>query len=83
VQAPFRFARITLFGGLGVGAALGLFVITGRLILSIKGGPGAPALEVGAAFTCWGMRALELATVEATDSWVFALLACINTFQRA
>ena len=46
MQAPFRFARITLFGGLAAGAGLGLLVIIGRLIKSIQGGPGAPPLEV-------------------------------------
>jgi hypothetical protein len=46
VQAPFRLARITLFGGLAAGAGLGLLIIIGRLVQSIKGGPGAPPLEV-------------------------------------
>lgn len=43
-QAPFRLARIILFGGLGVGAAIGLLVILGRLAAALKGGEGAPDL---------------------------------------
>lgn len=46
LQAPFRFARVTILGGLAAGAGLGLLIIIGRLIQSIKGGPGAPPLEV-------------------------------------
>lgn len=36
-KAPFRLARLFIFGGLGAGAALGLVVITGRLIAALKG----------------------------------------------
>jgi hypothetical protein len=51
-KAPFRLARITLFGGLAAGAGLGLLIIIGRLVQSIKGGPGAPPLEVGWIVLC-------------------------------
>jgi hypothetical protein len=44
LQAPFRLARIILFGGLGLGAAIGLLVILGRLASAVKGGEGAPDL---------------------------------------
>lgn len=37
-QAPFRFARTFIFGGLAGGAGLGLIVIIGRLIKSLQGG---------------------------------------------
>ncbi len=37
-RAPFRLARLFIFGGLGAGAALGLAVIAGRLIAALKGG---------------------------------------------
>ncbi|CAL8467582.1 g7120 [Coccomyxa elongata] len=43
-RAPFRLARLFIFGGLGAGAALGLAVIAGRLIAALKGGEGAPEL---------------------------------------
>ncbi|GAX77479.1 hypothetical protein CEUSTIGMA_g4923.t1 [Chlamydomonas eustigma] len=43
-KAPFRFPRQFLFGGLAVGAAIGLIIITGRLVLAVKGGEGAPDL---------------------------------------
>ncbi|WIA22086.1 hypothetical protein OEZ85_004429 [Tetradesmus obliquus] len=43
-KAPFRLARIILFGGLGLGAAIGLLVILGRLASALKGGEGAPDL---------------------------------------
>lgn len=36
-KAPFRLARLFIFGGLGAGAALGLAVIAGRLIAALKG----------------------------------------------
>jgi len=36
-KAPFRAVRLFVFGGLGAGAALGLFIITGRLIAALKG----------------------------------------------
>jgi hypothetical protein len=39
-KAPFRLARLFLFGGLGAGAGLGLFIITARLISAIRGVPG-------------------------------------------
>jgi hypothetical protein len=44
LQAPFRLARIIIFGGLGLGAAIGLLVILGRLASAFKGGEGAPDL---------------------------------------
>ena len=37
VQAPFRFPRLVIFGGLGFGAAAGLVVILIRLAASLKG----------------------------------------------
>ena len=37
LQAPFRFVRIVLFGGLTAGAGLGLIVILGRLVQSLRG----------------------------------------------
>ncbi len=37
LQAPFRFPRIILFGGLGIGAAVGLFIISFRLVAALKG----------------------------------------------
>jgi hypothetical protein len=37
LQAPFRFPRVILFGGLGVGASAGLFIITLRLIKALQG----------------------------------------------
>eukprot|EP00775_Hariotina_reticulata_P014332 gene14332-58_t len=43
-KAPFRLARIILFGGLGIGAAIGLVIIIGRLAAAIRGGEGAPDL---------------------------------------
>jgi hypothetical protein len=36
-RAPFRLARLFLFGGLGAGAAIGLFIITSRLVAALKG----------------------------------------------
>lgn len=36
-KAPFRLARIFIFGGLGAGAGLGLFIITTRLIAALAG----------------------------------------------
>ena len=36
-QAPFRFPRLVVLGGIGISAAIGLVIITGRLIASIKG----------------------------------------------
>ena len=44
-KAPFRPARIFLFGALAAGSGLGLFIITVRLISALKGGDGAPELE--------------------------------------
>ncbi|KIY97927.1 hypothetical protein MNEG_10037 [Monoraphidium neglectum] len=43
-KAPFRFARTFIFGGLAGGAGLGLIVIIGRLVQSLRGGPDAPPL---------------------------------------
>eukprot|EP00879_Flechtneria_rotunda_P008535 GHRR01008942.1.p1 GENE.GHRR01008942.1~~GHRR01008942.1.p1 ORF type:complete len:328 (+),score=78.40 GHRR01008942.1:90-1073(+) len=43
-KAPFRLTRIILFGGLGLGAAIGLVVILGRLAAAFRGGEGAPDL---------------------------------------
>lgn len=37
-KAPFRLTRIILFGGLAAGAALGLFIIAGRLLAALQGG---------------------------------------------
>jgi len=37
-KAPFRLTRIIFIGGLAVGAALGLFIITGRLLAALQGG---------------------------------------------
>ncbi len=37
-KAPFRLTRIIFLGGLAVGAALGLFIITGRLLAALAGG---------------------------------------------
>jgi hypothetical protein len=39
-QAPFRFARTFIFGGLAAGAGLGLIVILGRLAKSLQGEAG-------------------------------------------
>ena len=56
-KAPFRLARLFIFGGLGAGAALGLAVIAGRLIQALKGGY-IPCLSLhdtykrGASFVC-------------------------------
>lgn len=36
-RAPFRLARLFIFGGLGAGAGLGLFIIASRLIAALKG----------------------------------------------
>lgn len=36
-KAPFRLTRIIFLGGLAVGAALGLFIITGRLLGALQG----------------------------------------------
>lgn len=36
-KAPFRLTRIIFVGGLAVGAALGLFIITGRLLAALQG----------------------------------------------
>ncbi|KAI7840112.1 hypothetical protein COHA_006153 [Chlorella ohadii] len=47
-KAPFRLTRIIFLGGLAVGAALGLFIITGRLLAALAGGcsgEGAPDLQ--------------------------------------
>jgi len=41
LQAPFRFARTFIFGGLAAGAGLGLIVIIGRLVRSLQGERGA------------------------------------------
>ena len=43
-QAPFRFTRMFVAGGVAVGAALGLFITTSRLLLAFQGGEGAPDL---------------------------------------
>lgn len=37
-KAPFRLTRIIFLGGLAVGAALGLFIITSRLLAALAGG---------------------------------------------
>jgi hypothetical protein len=37
LQAPFRFPRLIILGGLGIGAAAGLFIITLRLIKALQG----------------------------------------------
>jgi hypothetical protein len=37
-KAPFRLTRIIFVGGLAVGAALGLFIITARLLAAVQGG---------------------------------------------
>lgn len=54
-KAPFRLTRIIFLGGLAVGAALGLFIITGRLLAAVAGeaqlvggAAGGPTREVGA-----------------------------------
>ena len=39
-RAPFRLARLFLFGGLGGGAGVGLIIIAGRLISALKGARG-------------------------------------------
>ncbi|KAL4422500.1 hypothetical protein ABPG75_008697 [Micractinium tetrahymenae] len=44
-KAPFRLTRIIFLGGLAAGAALGLFIITGRLVAALQGGEGAPDLQ--------------------------------------
>jgi len=44
-RAPFRLARTIIFGSLAAGAGLGLIVILGRLVASLKGGEGAPPLS--------------------------------------
>ncbi|KAL4854848.1 Protein LOW PSII ACCUMULATION 1 [Chlorella vulgaris] len=44
-KAPFRLTRIIFVGGLAVGAALGLFIITARLLAAVQGGEGAPDLQ--------------------------------------
>lgn len=44
-KAPFRLTRIIFLGGLAVGAALGLFIITSRLVAALQGGEGAPDLQ--------------------------------------
>lgn len=36
-KAPFRLTRIIFLGGLAAGAALGLFIITGRLLAALQG----------------------------------------------
>lgn len=36
-KAPFRLPRIVFLGGLAVGAAIGLFIITGRLVAATQG----------------------------------------------
>lgn len=41
-QAPFRLARIIIFGGLLTGAGIGLLIIIARLAAALKGGEGAP-----------------------------------------
>lgn len=42
---PFRPARILIFGALSAGAALGLIIISSRLVSALKGGEGAPDLQ--------------------------------------
>lgn len=44
LQAPFRFPRVFLFWAVAVGSAAGLVIITGRLVLALQGGEGAPDL---------------------------------------
>lgn len=44
-KAPFRLTRIIFLGGLAVGAALGLFIISGRLLVALQGGEGAPEVQ--------------------------------------
>lgn len=44
-KAPFRFARLAIFGSLLAGAGLGLIVITGRLLAAFKVCAGACVLE--------------------------------------
>ena len=39
-KAPFRLTRIIFLGGLAVGAALGLFIIAGRLLAALAGDHG-------------------------------------------
>ena len=43
-QEPFRFFKLYAFGGLGVGAFIGLIIILSRLSLAIAGGEDAPDL---------------------------------------
>uniref|UniRef100_A0A061RBA2 Uncharacterized protein n=1 Tax=Tetraselmis sp. GSL018 TaxID=582737 RepID=A0A061RBA2_9CHLO len=44
-RSPFMLVRTIALGGLSAGAALGLIIITGRLIAAIRGGEGAPDLQ--------------------------------------
>lgn len=44
-KAPFRLPRLILFGGLAASAAIGLAIITTRLVLALQGGEGAPDLQ--------------------------------------
>lgn len=43
-RAPFRLLRLFLSGGIGAGAALGLLIISARLVAALQGGDGAPDL---------------------------------------
>lgn len=44
-KAPFRLARTFVFGGLGLGAAVGLAIISTRLVAIFGGAPNAPDLK--------------------------------------
>lgn len=39
LRAPLRLARLFASGGLAAGAGLGLIIITGRLLSSLRGAP--------------------------------------------
>ena len=45
-KSPFRLVRLLLFGGLGAGAGIGLFIIISRLITAFR---GRTTLEIGSA----------------------------------
>lgn len=65
-KAPFRLTRIIFLGGLAAGAALGLFIITGRLVAALQGAPALLKLLLG---LCHGVAATADAVV-----WVAVLL---------
>ncbi|KAK3275850.1 hypothetical protein CYMTET_16042 [Cymbomonas tetramitiformis] len=45
LKSPFRFIRLSLAGGLAVGATVGLLITIPQLILALQGGEGAPRLS--------------------------------------